>query len=109
MRVIEGNIFAGMRMIIPEHREAMQKLEQKEKRLVKPTIDEQKLEEVSRVLAEAMQEQRKVTVQVFKPFGVEEVQMVPTKVDSYMRQLKGIGSGDQAISLALTDIVDAWL
>jgi sulfur transfer complex TusBCD TusB component (DsrH family) len=105
MRIIDGNIFEGMRMIIPEHRAAMLKLEQEKKRIERPQLDQDKLELMSRLITEAIQDERCVTVTVYAPYGEKQIQMVPSKVDLYARQLLGHYESKN-VSIPIADIVD---
>lgn len=106
MRIIDGNIFEGMRIILPEHREAMKRLEKEAKRKPRPVLDEQKLEEMSRVLADAIQDSRPIKVTVYKPFGPERVVMIPEKIDPYTKRLRGRDREGNVLSVLLNDIVD---
>jgi hypothetical protein len=106
MRIIDGNIFEGMRIILPEHREAMRRLELEAKRQPRPVLDEQKIEEMSRVLADAIQDQRPITVTLYKPFGQYRVEIVPEKIDPYSKQLKGLDREGNIRSIPLTDLID---
>jgi C4-type Zn-finger protein len=106
LRIIDGNIFEGMRIILPEHREAMKRLETEEKRQPRPVLDEQKIEEMSRVLADAIQDQRPITVTLNKPFGQDRVEIVPEKIDPYLKQLKGKDREGSVRIVPLRDILD---
>jgi C4-type Zn-finger protein len=106
MRIIDGNIFEGMRIILPEHREAMSRLETESKKQPRPVLDEQKIEEMARMLADAIQDQRPITVIVYKPFGPDRVEIVPEKIDPYSKQLKGKDREGNVRIVPLTDLID---
>ncbi|GIM45230.1 hypothetical protein DNHGIG_07790 [Collibacillus ludicampi] len=106
MRIIDGNIFESMRIILPEHCEAMKRLEKEEKRQPRPVLDEQKIEEMSRVLADAIQDQRYISVIVYKPFGPDRVEIIPEKIDPYSKQLKGKDQEGNMRNIPLTDLID---
>jgi hypothetical protein len=106
MRIVDGNIFEGMRIILPEHREAMRRLETEAKRQPRPVLDEQKIEEMSRVLADAIQDQRPITVIVYKPYGADRVEIIPEKIDPYSKQLKGVDREGNVRIVPLTDLID---
>jgi hypothetical protein len=109
MRILDGNIFEGMRMILPEHREAMRKVEQEHLRPARPVLDEQKLEEMSRVLAEALQDSRTLTVTVYQSFDWKRIAMIPEKIDPYTKTIKGRDTQGNAVTIALTDVLDVQL
>jgi hypothetical protein len=109
MRIIDGNIFEGMRIILPEHREAMRRLKTEAKIQPRPVIDEQKFEEMSRVLADAIQDQCPITVIVYKLFGPDRVVIVPEKIDPYSKQLKGKDREGNVRNIPLTDLIDVQL
>jgi C4-type Zn-finger protein len=106
MRIIDGNIFEGMRIILPEHREAMKRIESEAKRQPRPVLDEQKIEEMARVLADAIQDQRPITVIVYRPFGPDRVVIVPEKIEPYSKRLKGADREGNVRIVPLTDLID---
>jgi C4-type Zn-finger protein len=109
MRIIDGNIFESMRIILPEHREAMKRLESEAKRQPRPVLDEQKIEEMSRVLADAIQDQRSITLIVYKPFGPDRVEMIPEKIDPYTKKLVGRDREGNVRNVPLTDLIDVQI
>ncbi|GIM47707.1 hypothetical protein DNHGIG_32560 [Collibacillus ludicampi] len=106
MRIIDGNIFESMRIILPEHRATMRRLEKEAKGQPRPVLDEQKIEEMSRVLTDAIQDSRPVKVTMYNPFGHELVVMVPEKIDSYAKTLTGKDLDGNVRYIPLTDLID---
>ena len=106
MRIIDGNIFEGMRMIIPEHREAMVEQGRQQKRVERPILDQDKLEEMSRLLAEAILNPFAIKVSLYKPFGIETIHITPIKIDQHTRMLKGMDEDGESISILFADILD---
>ncbi|UOF88953.1 YolD-like family protein [Fodinisporobacter ferrooxydans] len=106
MRMIDGNIFEEMRMTIPEHRKAMVRMNQAAKRMEKPQLAQDCLEEMSLTLAAAIQDCTVVTIKRYHALGSVEIELVPHKIDPYLRVLKGVTSTDESISIPLTEILD---
>lgn len=67
MRIVDGNIFEAMRLVLPEHREAMKRAATEEKKRSQPVVDEHAWSEMEYVLQEAMEQRLPVTVTLFHP------------------------------------------
>jgi hypothetical protein len=76
-------------MILPEHRTTIAEHEHKQRLLTKPTLDNDKLEEMSRKLSKALQDEKLITLHVFHPEGIERVHVLPKKIDATTRMLVG--------------------
>ncbi|MCX7570427.1 YolD-like family protein [Tumebacillus sp. DT12] len=90
-------------MIIPEHRRAIMEHEDRQALIERPALDEDALEELNRSLAEAMERGRLVTLLVFKPTGLEEVDMLPQRVAD--GKLRGLDRDGDRVSVAIVDVV----
>ncbi|GIM48463.1 hypothetical protein DNHGIG_40120 [Collibacillus ludicampi] len=103
-----GNkLWEGSRMILPEHRAAITEYERKQRLLKKPTLDPDKLEEMSRKLSEALQDEKLITIHVFHPEGIERVHVLPKKIDVSTRMLVGLSMlGERTIRIKLDVIID---
>ncbi|MFD2172441.1 YolD-like family protein [Tumebacillus lipolyticus] len=71
MRIADGNIFEAMRLVLPEHREAMKRAAVEAKKRSKPTLDEDAWQEIQYTLQEAMERQLPVAVTLFRPLEDE--------------------------------------
>jgi hypothetical protein len=99
-----GNkLWEGHRMILPEHRNYMLEREDHSMYRERPVLDEDRLEEMSRTLGEAMHEGRLVTLTVFHPAGDEEVRMIPMRLEEMT--LKGLDVGGRKVSVLFGDVV----
>lgn len=99
-----GNkLWESHRMIIPEHRRAMMEHEDRQALIERPALDEDALEELSRTLAEAMERGRLVTLQVFRPTGIVEVDMVPQRVVD--GKLRGLDLDGDRVSVVVADVI----
>lgn len=67
MRIVDGNIFEGMRLILPEHRVVMHQQAMEAKKRKMPTLDEDAWAEIEYVLQEAMEYRLPVAVTLFQP------------------------------------------
>lgn len=90
-------------MIIPEHRRAMMDHEDRQELIERPVLDDDALEELSRTLGEAMEFGRLVTLRVFKPTGIVEVDMVPQRVVD--GKLRGLDRDGDRVSVAVADVI----
>lgn len=85
---LTGNgLYESSRMMLFEHRDAYLETKEAARARVKPEIDEQRLEEWSRTIAEAMAEGRALAFRVFDPFGMDEVRGAIRKADIRGRRL----------------------
>lgn len=99
-----GNkLWESHRMIIPEHRRALLEHEDRQELIERPALDEDEMEELSRTLGEAMELGRLVTLRVFKPTGIVEVDMVPQRVVD--GKLRGLDHDVNRVSLAMVDVI----
>jgi hypothetical protein len=75
--------------------------------LKKPTLDTDKLEEMSRKLSAALQDEKLITIHVFHPEGIERVLVLPKKIDVSARMLVGLSIlGERTLRISLEDIID---
>jgi hypothetical protein len=103
-----GNkLWEGSRMILPEHRAAIAEHERKQRLLTKPILDTDKLEELSRKLSEALQDEKLITIHIFHPEGIERLHILPKKIDMSTRMLVGLSMlGERTLRIKLEDIID---
>jgi len=86
---LEGNgLWEGSRMIMPEHKARILNDSLREEIRSKPDLDPQALAEISRVLAQSLEDCSPITVTVFKESGDIQVHGVVTKVDQELKQIK---------------------
>ncbi|AEJ44373.1 YolD-like family protein [Alicyclobacillus acidocaldarius] len=67
MNIRDGNIFEAMRLVLPEHRELMAKIQRERAKRKRPVLAEERLDEMQYVLSEAIRERRAVRMTVFMP------------------------------------------
>lgn len=106
-----GNkLWAGMRMILPEHRAAMWDYDSKQEVKQRPRFDEVRLEEMSRVLAEAIQTGRLLEVTTYNPFGNKSQKIFPKRIDPLSRTLIGLDPGSELkVEIPLFDVLEIRL
>ncbi|WP_029420778.1 YolD-like family protein [Alicyclobacillus macrosporangiidus] len=68
MNITEGNIFEAMRLVLPEHRDLMERSERDLRKRVAPMLTEDQYNEIQFVLSECLEEQRPVEVTLFDPY-----------------------------------------
>jgi hypothetical protein len=76
MRITDGNIFEGMRLVLPEHREAMEEMQAERKRRRPPELSEDELSEMQYALTEAIKQRRVVRLTLFDPVQDEVLEGV---------------------------------
>lgn len=55
---------------IPEHKKALRELQNEQRRRIRPTLDEQELEQIEALLQQAMLDRSNVTLDMYDPFKV---------------------------------------
>lgn len=105
MKVGSGdNIYEGMRMIMPEHRDMMNRIARDEKRRVRPILADDAIEEMGMILSEAVAEGKRISVTVF-----DEWENVSYKGVPVMRgQVMYVDDGEGRHRVELSDIVDIY-
>lgn len=97
-----GNkLWHGSRFVLPEHREALLAYDRQEKRQVRPVLDPDQLEELNRILTEALQEEQPIAITAYSPYGNERIRLVPQKIDPISGKLKGVQPDTQQVSVVL--------
>ncbi|WP_018130369.1 YolD-like family protein [Effusibacillus pohliae] len=67
MRIVDGNIFEAMRLVLPEHRELMKRFKQESNKRTPPILPEDAWNELEYVLVEALRQGRTIRVTLFDP------------------------------------------
>ncbi|AOZ91612.1 YolD-like family protein [Paenibacillus crassostreae] len=92
---LEGNgLYESMRMIIPQHKEAVIKQAQEIHRRKKPNLDEQQWETVERAIGESLNEHATITLQVYGPFENKELRGIVESANIYRQEIKFIFDGE---------------
>jgi len=76
MGVLDGNIFEGMRIILPEHKDKMSKIEHESKKK-KPSLTEDEMAEMQYTLSEALQQELAVRILIHGPDGSKIIEGIP--------------------------------
>lgn len=66
--------------------------------------DHEQLQEMSRTLAEAIQDCRVVTVKVYHQYGAQDVAMLPVRIDLVERKLRG-RNAEGKVPVSLGDVL----
>lgn len=103
---MRGNkLFAGSRMILPEHKERIRIHQTEADRIVKPLLDEQRWEEMERAIAEAWNLGALVYVTSIHNGKKYSVKGRIYKIHSLYRQLHLIDEENQRVLLLFDDII----
>ena len=75
----DGNIFEAMRLVIPEHRERMERYQQEVDAGLrqKPVISQSRYAEFSLTIAEAVMNKAKIRITLFNKNGDEFIEGIP--------------------------------
>lgn len=65
MRIKDGNLFEGMRIVLPEHRELMEKMEKEQSKRKPPVLSEDNLREMHYILSEAIESGAPIRITLF--------------------------------------------
>lgn len=77
MRIDEGNIFESMRLVLPEHREMMERMKQQMHVHKAPSLSEDEMQEMQYAIDEAIHGEKTIRVTTFGPFGDQACEGVP--------------------------------
>lgn len=102
---LENNgLWESSRMMLPEHKEAILTHRQELKRMPRPLLDEQSVEQNARKLLEASQTGATVHIAVYDAFGRIEIAGFVRQMDMYMQRIKFI-HGAQKTWIDFADIL----
>lgn len=68
MNIADGNIFEAMRLVLPEHRELMERSERDLRKRPAPILTEDQYDEIQFVLSACLEERRVVEITLFDPY-----------------------------------------
>lgn len=101
-------LWESSRMMLPEHKEAYIAQQKSIKQKKRPTLDEQRLQELSLVIAEAISTQCRVAIQLYDPYDDIVIQGRIERIQPLYRKLKLIEE-EEASWIALEDIIDVFI
>ncbi|NLT94276.1 MAG: YolD-like family protein [Clostridia bacterium] len=94
-------------MMLPEHRKLLEKLLAEQQYVEKPSLAQDKCEEINRVLLEALAKGKKVGFKIYQDHAIQSIEGVITRHIPEQRKLKIIAETGRIIFLNLEKIVDA--
>ncbi|MFH5187088.1 YolD-like family protein [Paenibacillus sp. TAB 01] len=101
-----NKLFEGSRFIMPQHREAAVIAAREELRQSRPLFDEQRIQDLSYAINEAINERSQVNISIFGEFGNTEEQGWISRIDQLKHQIR-LETGDRDFEwIKLEDIVD---
>lgn len=84
---LEGNgLWESSRMMLPEHKAAINQHEASLKQRNRVEIDEQEWEHISRSMTESLQQRHRVTVQLFHPIEERTVHGIIDRIDQLQKR-----------------------
>jgi hypothetical protein len=104
----DNKLWHGSRFILPEHREAMLIHDRREQRQARPRLEQDKLAEMNRQLAEALETGQPIGITLYKPYGSERITVIAKRIDMAARTLKGTTADEEErpIAVSLDDLID---
>ncbi|MDH6675004.1 hypothetical protein M2277_005703 [Paenibacillus sp. LBL] len=105
---LEGNgLWESSRMMLPEHKVAINLKSKEEGRKARPTLDSQELELIEGVLAESYYEHRTITLRLFDEYQDKELTGIVVTIHTFKREIKlAIGLGEWEW-IKVSDIITA--
>ncbi|HEX7063724.1 MAG TPA: YolD-like family protein [Bacillales bacterium] len=94
-------------LMLPEHRERLSDWYKEQDNIAKPQLDEQKKEEMNRLLAEAVAENQKVRVTCHKNHHLHQVTGFIKKPDPVKRAFQMIDDSGETSWISLDDVIEA--
>lgn len=90
--------------MLPEHNSALADYNKHKLKKLKPTLDEQKLEELTYVINQSIQDERKVLITEFDEFENIIIEGRITRIDQKLRRLR-VESDNEVVYIPLEDIL----
>lgn len=102
---LEGNgLFESSRMMLPEHAIEIRRHRDSRNNRMKPELDEQQLELISRSLMESYVDQSEVKLVLFDRFEDLEITGIVTRIDEQLKRVR-VQTGDDWDWIKLADIM----
>jgi hypothetical protein len=102
-------LFEGSRFILPEHKNMLMDYAKQQKKINKPTLDEQKIEEINDVIRIALEEYTLIQVKVYKHGFIEDMKGYIEKVDTNRKVIVTRRENDEVTYVRFKDILDCKL
>lgn len=88
-KLLDGNgLWESSRMMLPEHKYAINRKQHEEGRKVKPILDGQEFELIETAIFESFQEHRMITIQLFDEYNDVQLTGIVTVIQTYRREIK---------------------
>ncbi|WNQ13683.1 YolD-like family protein [Paenibacillus aurantius] len=108
-RKLEGNgIWEASRMMLPEHREQIIRHRGDLPKKAKPALDEQRIQELSDLLAEAVNRGKAVQLTLYDPISPSILHGRIERVDPLLGRVR-VTAGEEEWRVPLRDILDIVL
>lgn len=92
---LTGNgLWESSRMMLPEHKEQLLAYRHDMKRKSKPLLDEQRVEELSQLVSEAVRNNREVIITVFNQYKDTVIIGRIQKIDLLLKRVKVLNTND---------------
>ncbi len=106
---LEGNgMWESSRMMLPEHREEILRINKEVFKRVKPIMHQEELEIINRAIAESMQKRSMIKLELFDEYHNRTVQGIVVRVEAYSKRLR-LEIGEDYEWIPLGDILKAEL
>lgn len=84
-----GNLlWESSRMFLPEHKQALFERKERLKKISKPELDEQELEEIGIVVMDSLHHELDIVVTYWKDGFFEDIECVVDRVDTELKRIK---------------------
>ncbi|WP_374018983.1 YolD-like family protein [Paenibacillus thiaminolyticus] len=103
-KLSNNGLWESSRMIIPQHKEALLRHQGEQHRRERPNLDDQAVEELSRLLQWSMENREPVTLQLYDPFERCEVSGIVVDIDMIGQRIR-IREGDERRWISVEDIL----
>ncbi|MCM3632105.1 YolD-like family protein [Paenibacillus camelliae] len=105
---LQGNgLFESSRMMLPEHKEAIVNYQLALNKKQRPVLDEQRFEELSYRMFEALYKNLEVAITVFHPYMDTVITGMITKIDTQLKRVKVVSEGgDEELWISFSDLLD---
>ncbi len=101
----DNGLFESSRMMLPEHKEAFILHQQSLQKKVRPQLDDQEKDRLSRIITESLYSKKEMTFMLFAEFDESSLSGIVIKVDQQQQKVK-LAQVNDFIWINIADIID---
>jgi YolD-like protein len=100
----QNKLWEGSRMFLPEHREGILELQQKQKEYIQPELDEHQIEWINYIFQEALEGEKPIVVTYADKYHSEQFCGFVDRIDPY-NQILHLSNGKHKKQISLSRLI----